>query len=89
MGIFAEGTRVKEGEKGDVKGGVAMFAMKGNAPVIPCAISGSYKFRSKLTLQFGEPMMLEEYRTQKLTADKIEEIAGVIMGRVEELKVKA
>lgn len=89
LGIFAEGTRVKEGETGDVKGGVAMFALKGNAPVIPCAISGSYKFRSKLTIHFGEPMTLEAYRTQKLTADKIEEIAGVIMDRVEELKVKA
>lgn len=88
LGIFAEGTRVKEGEKGDVKGGVAMFAMKGNAPVIPCAISGSYKFRSKLTVQFGEPMTLEEYRTQKLTADKIEEIAGAVMEKVEEMKVK-
>ncbi len=89
LGIFAEGTRVKEGEKGDVKGGVAMFAMKGNAPVIPCAISGSYKFRSKLTVHFGEPMTLEEYRTQKLTAEKLDEIANVIMNRVEELKVKA
>lgn len=88
LGIFAEGTRVKEGEKGDVKGGVAMFAMKGNAPVIPCAISGSYKFRSKLRIEFGQPMTLEEYRTQKLTADTIEEIAGKIMGRVEEMKVK-
>ena len=88
LGIFAEGTRVKEGEKGDVKGGVAMFAMKGNAPVIPCAISGSYKFRSKLSVQFGEPMTLEEYRTQKLTADKIEEIAGAVMEKVEEMKVK-
>ena len=66
-----------------------MFAMKGNAPVIPCAISGSYKVRSKLTVHFGEPMTLEEYRTQKLTGEVIEEVAGVIMNRVEELKVKA
>lgn len=89
LGIFAEGRRVKAGETAEAKGGVALFAMKGNAPVIPCAISGTYKFRSKLTVRYGEPMTLEEYRGQKLTTELMEEITEVIMARVEELKVKA
>lgn len=88
LGIFAEGTRVKEGEEKAAKAGVAMFAMKGDAPVIPVAISGTYTFRGKITIQFGKPMPLEEYRGQRLTADAMEEITGTIMAKVEELKVK-
>ena len=89
LGIFAEGTRVKEGEEVSAKAGVAMFAMKGNAPVIPCAISGQYKFRHKITVEYGAPLTLEEYRSQKLTTELAGEITDVIMGKVEEMKVKA
>lgn len=89
LGIFAEGRRVKEGEDVAAKAGVALFAMKGNAPVIPCAISGTYKFRSKITVHYGEPLTLDEFRGQKLTTEVMEQITEVIMGKVEELKVKA
>lgn len=89
LGIFAEGTRVKEGEHVDAKGGVALFAMKGNANVIPCAISGKYRFRGKIRVEYGEPMTLEAYRGQRLTADVMSQITGEIMGKVEEMKVKA
>ena len=88
LGIFAEGTRVKEGEQVDAKGGVALFAMKGNTNVIPCAISGKYKFRNKIRVEYGKPLALEEFRGQKLTAELMSEITDVVMGRVEELKVK-
>ncbi len=89
LGIFAEGTRVKEGEHVDAKGGVALFAMKGNANVIPCAISGKYKFRNKITVEYGKPLTLDEFRGQKLTAEVMDEITSVVMGKVEEMKVKA
>ena len=89
LAIFAEGTRVKEGEHVDAKGGVALFAMKGNASVIPCAISGKYKFRNKITVEYGAPLSLDEFRGQKLTAEVMTEITDVIMGKVEEMKVKA
>ena len=89
LGIFAEGTRVKPGEEKAAKAGVAMFALKGNAPVIPIAISGKYKFRGKVTVCFGEPMWLEEYRDIRVTTDKLEEITGQIMAKVNEMKVKA
>ena len=88
VGIFAEGRRVKAGEDVAAKAGVALFAMKGNAPVIPCAISGTYKFRSKLTIRYGEPLTLDEFRDKKLTTELMGEITTVIMDKVEELKVK-
>lgn len=89
LGIFAEGTRVKEGEEKAAKAGVAMFALKGNAPVIPIAISGKYKFRGEITVCFGKPMWLEEYRDIRVTTEKLEEITGKIMEKVNEMKVKA
>ena len=88
LGIFAEGTRVKEGQQVEAKGGVALFAMKGNANVIPCAISGKYKFRNTIRVEYGEPPTLEEFRGQKLTAEVMSEITDVVMGKVEEMKVK-
>ena len=88
VGIFAEGRRVKAGEDVAAKAGVALFAMKGNAPVIPCAISGTFKFRSKLTIRYGEPLTLDEFRDKKLTTELMGEITKVIMDKVEELKVK-
>ena len=88
VGIFAEGRRVKAGEDVAAKAGVALFAMKGNAPVIPCAISGTYKFRSKLTIRYGEPLTLDEFRDKKLTTELMGEITKVIMDKVEELKVR-
>lgn len=89
LGIFAEGHRVKAGESQDAKAGVAVFAMKGNAPVIPCAISGDYSFRSKITIRYGEPLTLDEYRGKRLTTDLMEQITAEIMQKVEEMKVKA
>lgn len=89
LGIFAEGKRVKEGEEADAKGGVALFAMKGNAAVIPCAISGKYGFRQHIRIEYGTPLTLDEFRGQKLTTELMGEITEVIMGRIEEMKVKA
>ncbi|NCC15044.1 MAG: 1-acyl-sn-glycerol-3-phosphate acyltransferase [Clostridia bacterium] len=88
LGIFAEGTRVKEGEEKAAKAGVAMFALKGDAPVIPVAISGNYKFRSEVRIEFGEPITLEEYRGTKITTAMMEEITEKIMGKVQGMKVK-
>ncbi|MFI3175008.1 MAG: lysophospholipid acyltransferase family protein [Bacillota bacterium] len=87
LGIFAEGTRVKEGEEQTAKAGVSMFAVKGGAVVLPVAISGTYKFRSKITVRFGEPMECNEYREGKITTEKMEAMTGVIMAKINEMKV--
>ncbi len=88
LGIFAEGRRVKEGEKADAKGGVALFALKGNSPVIPVAISSKYKFRSKVVVRYGKPISLEAYQGKKVDAAMLQEIADMIMEKIEELKEK-
>ncbi|MFV0314406.1 MAG: lysophospholipid acyltransferase family protein [Anaerotignum sp.] len=87
LGIFAEGTRVKEGEDKAAKAGVAVFALKGNAPVIPVTISGKYKFRKEIRIEYGKPMTLEEYQGMKITTLMLEEITAKIMDKVQEMKV--
>lgn len=82
VGMFAQGTRVKPGEEKAAKAGVALFAMKGNAPVIPVAISGSMKLFSKVTITFGEPLPLEEFRGKRLNSAALDEITEIIMASI-------
>ena len=85
VGMFAQGTRVKPGEEKAAKAGVALFAMKGNAPVIPVAISGSMKLFSKVTITFGEPLTLDEYRGKRLNSEALDSITEIVMASVKNL----
>ena len=79
MAIFPEGTRVKDGEKREVKSGVAMIAAKTKAPVIPVAIKGKYGFLSKIDIYIGEPIYVENEDGSKLTHEQIDEFSRQIM----------
>lgn len=61
IGLFPEGTRIKTKDKLmlDFKYGAVSMAQKANAVIVPFAISGDYKFRSKnLMIRFGEPFKI-------------------------------
>ena len=68
IGLFPEGTRNKTNDKLllDFKFGTVSMASKSNATIVPYAVTGDYKFRSKnLMIRFGKPfkigkMSLEE-----------------------------
>lgn len=79
MGIFPEGTRVKEGEKHEIKSGVAMIAEKTKAPVIPIAIKGKYGFLRKIEVFVGEPIYVKSEDGSKLSHDEIYEFSRQIM----------
>ncbi len=85
LGIFAQGTRVKEGEDVAAKAGVALFAVKSGAPVIPVAIKANYKLFSKVDVYFGEPISFEEMKGKKVSAEELNEIAEGIMAKVFEM----
>lgn len=56
IGIFPEGTRNKTKELLlPFKFGAVSMANKTNAIIVPCAIRGNYKFRSRLEIEFGTP----------------------------------
>ena len=88
LGIFAEGTRVKEGEAKAAKAGVALFALKGEAPIVPICISSKYKFRSIVHIRYGEPIYLDEYKGQKVTTEMMEEITEKVMEKVREMRLE-
>ena len=88
LGIFAEGTRVKEGEAKAAKAGVALFALKGEAPIVPICISSKYKFRSIVHIRYGEPIYLDEYKGQNVTTEMMEEITEKVMEKVREMRVE-
>ena len=65
IGIFPEGTRNRNKNKIllDFKYGAVSLAYKTNSYVIPCAVTGDYKFRSKnLTIQYGRPFKVTDIK---------------------------
>ena len=85
VAIFPEGTRTRDGELLSFKKGAAIFAINTNIPIIPVAISGTYRWSKKklfdisqsvITFEFGEPIITENYSfddrdhlTEKIKAD--------------------
>ncbi len=68
LGIFPEGTRNKTNELiGPFKYGAASFACKNEAMIVPVAVTGEYKFRSKtLCSRIGKP-----FPTKGLTVEQV------------------
>lgn len=54
LGIFPEGTRVKQYDENNAKPGIALIANKAKSNIIPFYIKGPYKFRGKIEIFFGE-----------------------------------
>jgi 1-acyl-sn-glycerol-3-phosphate acyltransferase len=63
LGLFAEGTRQRSGEPGEVKPGAAMVAVQEGVPVVPAAIHGSQHWRfgnwHPVSVAWGEPMSFD------------------------------
>ncbi len=85
LGIFAQGTRMKEVDAKGAKSGVTFFALKANVPIIPVGICGNYKLFSKMTVKFGEPIYFDEYKDVKVKTELLNEITENVMNRVSEL----
>ncbi len=83
--IFPEGTRSKNGELGKAQPGVAMIAIKAQAPIIPIANQGNYKLFSKMIINIGKPIRLDEYYSQKLKIEQFQEISDGIMSQIQVL----
>ena len=81
--IFSQGTRMKDFT--GAKSGVAMFALKSGAQIIPAGITGPYKFGRKIIIRVGEPISMEPYAGRKVKTDLIEELMGVVVKKVENL----
>lgn len=91
LGIFPEGTRSKTGEISKPQHGIAMLALKAEAPVIPVACIGTRKFFpwawiSPVLVRIGEPIRYEEYYGAKLSTSVLEEVSRDIMDKISMLR---
>jgi len=84
--IFSQGTRMKEFD--NAKSGVAVFALKSGAPIVPVGIRGSYKLFSKIHVHYGEPISMEEYAGEKVKTELVEKVMATVVERVTALSVK-
>ena len=82
--IFPEGTRSQDGSLGKFKRGSLMAALKSGAPIVPIAISGSYKILprgtkvftpAKVKLSVGLPIYI---KTEEEYDNKVEEVREAI-----------
>ena len=82
--IFSQGTRMKDFE--NAKSGVALFALKSGAPIIPVGIRGSFRFRSKIYIQVGKPILMDKYKGQKVKTELIETVMDTVVKHVSALQ---
>lgn len=85
FGIFPEGTRSKTGELGEGMPGVAMFALKSEATVIPVAIIGPYRWFRPIKIVYGKPIDFTQLRASKTGSDTLKEASDLIMRHIKEL----
>lgn len=86
VGLFPEGTRMKNGKLGVANPGVALFSIKSGKPVIPVAISGRYRIFSKITLNFGQPIDFSEFKKEKMGNEDYYNLSQIVMKHIEQLK---
>ncbi len=74
LGIFPEGTRVKEFDIENAKAGVGLLALKTKTPVVPVYIDANYKIFGKININIGKPILYNdiiEARPKKSDYDKV------------------
>lgn len=89
--IFPEGTRVQNEnmELGEVKHGVAMFAIKAKVPIVPIFISKKPKPFRRNKIFIGEPFTLEEFYGKKLDNEELEKAGEIVTRKMNEVRDNA
>ena len=85
IAIFPEGTRkgLEKGEK--VKDGASYFALNSDAKVIPVGIKGGDKPFQKVTITYGTPIDLNEYKATRKEKETLDIVTDKIMDEILDL----
>lgn len=85
IGIFPEGTRNKTDKfMLPLKSGAVSIAQKGGAYVVPCGLTGDYRFRSKnLTVRYGEPFSVSDMTVEEANEKLRGEIERLMLENLE------
>jgi 1-acyl-sn-glycerol-3-phosphate acyltransferase len=85
MGIFPEGTRTRDASVGEFKNGAFKIAQKTGCPIVPIAISGSYKLwedPGKIIPGTIKAHILEPIYTENLDRKAIKELSAVVRQQI-------
>jgi 1-acyl-sn-glycerol-3-phosphate acyltransferase len=95
LGIYPEGTRSRDGRLYKGRTGVARLALESCAPVVPCAMIGTFEFlpsgsfrpdiRIRPGVIFGEPMDFSRYAGQEGDRDVLRAVTDEIMQAIQKL----
>ena len=95
LGIYPEGTRSPDGRLYRGRTGVARLALESRAPVVPCAMIGTFEFlpsgsrRPSLKIRpgvvFGPPMEFSRFYGQESDRAALREVTDEIMGEIAKL----
>jgi len=85
LGIFAQGGRKEGMDFDDAKSGAAFFALKSGACIVPVKIESTYKFFSRITITFGNPISMDKHKNKKIKSELLAEITQQVMAEVAKL----
>lgn len=88
LGIFPEGTRVKEVDLNNAKSGVSLLAIRSESPVLPIYIESNYKLFSKGTIHIGEPLYIYKDIEGKPSPQEYSDLSKYILSQIYSLKDK-
>jgi 1-acyl-sn-glycerol-3-phosphate acyltransferase len=77
LGIFPEGTRNGIDKQVKAKNGAVFMAMRAGVPIVPVGIQGTFKPFTKIVLNYGKPITLEQYNMQN--KEDLETATKVVM----------
>lgn len=86
--IFPEGTRNHNDDMqlGQVKHGVAMFAIKAKVPIVPMFITKKPRFWRKTKVVIGKPFLLEEFYGKKLDNETLTQASDQVVAKIDQLR---
>lgn len=84
VAMFPQGTRVKPENIDHVlpKTGIAHFAIKTNALIVPAAIDGQFKLFHKTRIIFGEPFKLDTDSRKKYSHNELLDMSVDVMKKI-------
>ena len=94
LGIFPEGTRSEDGKLIKGQSGVTRLALMNKVPVVPVGLNGFYDILpkgkklpriSKVFIDIGKPIYLDQYYGKNLAENEIERITRLIMTQIGQL----
>jgi 1-acyl-sn-glycerol-3-phosphate acyltransferase len=95
LGIYPEGTRSPDGRLYKGRTGVARLALESRAPVVPCAMMGTFeflppgshspRFSVRPGVIFGKPMEFSRYYGRETDREALREVTDEIMAEIAKL----